>query len=242
MRDFLYALSQKYDGDVYKMYKALMRKEEIKPMKVCEDCIIITDEIYPEVFKELAFPPLVLYYRGDISLIKEECVGIIGSRKPLGMSVSFTKEIVSKLSGVTISGLAYGIDSIVHEETLKDKRPTIGVIGSGFDNMYPSKHQSLMEKCSLVLSEYPARVKALPHHFIQRNRIIASLSSVLIITEAKLKSGTSHTARFALDLGKDIYCVPGHPLEKNYEGCHALINDGAYCLYDLKKQLAKYCK
>jgi DNA processing protein len=242
MRDFLYALSLKYEGDVYKMYKAIFSKETIKPVKAPDNILTIDDENYPEIFKQLSMPPLILFYEGELELIHELMVGVIGSRKPLIQSIDYTKKLIQFLNVPVVSGLAYGIDSIAHTECLNNSLKTIAVIGSGFENVYPKEHQLLFESCHLVLSEYPPKTKPKPHYFIQRNRIIACLSDALIITEAKVKSGTSHTARFALELGKDIYCVPGDPESKHFQGCLNLINDGAFCLFDIKKQLAKYCK
>lgn len=196
----------------------------------------ITNERYPILLKEITDPPQTLYYKGNLELLKRPCISIIGSRKPTRYGTSVCKKIVPPLARaniVTISGLAYGIDTIVHKETMQAQGNTIAVLGSGLDekSIYPQANRStaktLLQKNNLLLSEYPEKTQARKHHFIARNRIIAGLSKATLIIEAAKKSGTLITADFALQEGRDVLCIPGEITSANSHGTNTLIKQGA---------------
>lgn len=198
--------------------------------------LFILDEDYPDYLKEIYNPPIGLFYRGDISLLKTPCIAIVGSRDASFYGRDVIKEIVPGIvrKGLTIiSGLASGIDTAAHQETIYNKGKTIGIIGCGLDRIYPreGKHlQRYMEKNHLVLSEYPEGVPPLPYHFPERNRIIAGLSLGTCVIEAKIRSGSLITASLSLEMGREVFAVPGSILESESIGCLKLIQEGAKCV------------
>ena len=181
-------------------------------------------------------PPYIIFYRGDISLLRKESVGIIGSRKPSLYALSVTEKLSLKLAErfVIVSGLAYGIDVCAHQSALKFN--TIAILGCGVDIVYPRIHKEIQEEISkshLLISEYPPGVGPQKYHFPFRNRLIASLSQDLYVMSGTFKSGTMHTVMEALKLNKNIICLP-HPItDSSGSGCNALIADGAMMLTNL---------
>ncbi|MFV0552783.1 MAG: DNA-processing protein DprA [Anaerorhabdus sp.] len=218
-------------GDWDKIAEKIKNNDEAKSFNIKENYITIVDELYPNKLRELRFPPWILFYEGDISLLNQKCIGIVGSRKSLDYGIQVTKMIASVLSNkyVLVSGLAKGIDAVVHEVGI-GKGKTIGVLGCGLDVEYPKCNHVLyeeMRKNHLLISEYPHFVRPQKWHFPWRNRIIAALSEKCIVTQAKINSGTMLTVNEALNLNKDIYCVPYPINEIEGEGCNLLIQQGA---------------
>lgn len=207
-REELIALSLKYDGEYFKIVEAIKNEEPIKGVSI-ENCITIFDKEYPKCLFDLKYPPLVLFYKGNLSLLKDEnIIGIVGSRKPGDYSLNATEYVINKNKDSTyISGLALGIDAKVHEYSDK----SIGVLGCGIDYIYPSCNKYLYNKLiknGLIISEYPGYVKPLGYHFPFRNRIIAGLSKEVNIMELTERSGTMTTVNEALELGKEIKVLP----------------------------------
>lgn len=195
-----------------------------------------TDKQYPRRLNSLHKPPKSLHIKGaDINeLLKMPVVAVVGSRKATGYGRRVTQDIVGKLveKGVLIiSGLALGVDSIAHEETVKSDGKTIAVLPGGVENIYPKRHVQLAEEIissgGALLSEYPGKHAPMKHNFIERNRIIAALCDVLVVTEAGEKSGSLHTARFALENGRTVAAVPGDIYSPTSAGCNNLIKTGA---------------
>ena len=194
--------------------------------------IDINDYRYPENLKNIEKPPLFLFYKGDIKLLNnEKMIAIIGTRQSTKYGEDSCKKIIKKLvenKVVIVSGLAMGIDSIAHLETLNLKGKTISVLGCGIDIMYPQSNNKIrkqIEKTGVVISEFPLGMKALPQNFPIRNRIIAGLSKATVVIESSLKGGSLITANIALDENRDVFAVPGdieYPLSK---GCNELIKN-----------------
>lgn len=186
---------------------------------------------YPEKLKNIDEPPLVLYVRGDETLLNKKSIAIVGTRKPTDygkiVCEKFTKEL--SLSGlVTVSGLAYGTDTIVAESTLQAGGKTIAVLAGGLDSIYPFQNKDLSKRVSengLLVSEYPVGTKPLAFQFIHRNRIVAGLGLGTLIIEAGKNSGTMSTAKFALDQGKELFVVPGNITSVQSEGTNNLIDE-----------------
>ena len=189
------------------------------------------DEEYPDAFKALDDPPLVLYGKGDVSLLKKDCFAIIGTREPTryGRDVAelFAKDLAA--AGFTIvSGLARGVDSVSHRAALDAFGKTIGVIGCGIDRVYPAENKQLYEEMSekgLVLSEYFFGEKPVSFHFPERNRLISALSKGVLVVEAGLKSGTLLTVEHAFDQGKDVFAVPGNIFSDKSKGSNELLHN-----------------
>lgn len=176
---------------------------------------ILKPESFPELLREIHNPPEKLYYRGDISLINKPCIAVVGTRKYSSYGEEMTAKIIKELSVLDIcivSGLALGIDSIAHRTALECNLPTIAVLGSGIENIYPPQNLELAEKIQnsgLILSEYPAMTEPVKFNFPQRNRIVSGLSLATIVIEAPAKSGALITADLALEQGREVFVVPG---------------------------------
>lgn len=204
--------------------------------KLSLQAINYLDEAYPALLRTIYNPPALLFFSGNIALLKTDCVGIVGTRQATNYSVNCIRALVPKLvnSYTVVSGLASGADTIANQEALMHGK-TIAVIGSGLDIAYPSQNFVLQKKISqrgLVISEYPPYTTIEPWHFPQRNRIIAGLCQKIIVTEAKEKSGSLITASLALENGRDVYALPGRIGDKLSVGCNKLIEDGAIPLLD----------
>lgn len=197
------------------------------------------DNIFTNQLASIAKVPNTLYYCGELPSTPVKSVAIVGSRKPTPYGKSVTEKIVHALAehNVTIiSGLALGIDSIAHRAALKFNTPTIAVMARGLNGIYPASHFSLSREIvkagGALISTYPADMPAQPYHFLERNRIISGLSSIVIVTEAAVKSGTLNTASHALEQGKDVFAVPGNITSPMSAGCNRLIRQGAQPLID----------
>lgn len=234
-QEILASYSYMYEGNWSRIAKAAAEKEEPYSFDIRESYITILDDAYPEPLKTLRFPPWVLFYQGDISLLKQPMITIVGSRQLSEYGIRLTRIAADQLKKhfVLVSGLARGADALVHSCALEGGR-TIGVIGSGLAVTYPKENRDLydaMAENHLILSEYPFHTGIRKEHFPWRNRILAALGQALIVTEAKYRSGTMLTVNEALALSREIYTFP-HPFEsENGSGCNRLIADGANILY-----------
>ena len=210
--------------------------------------ITIKDDVYPECLKEISNPPLKLYYKGNLDLLKEErLIAVVGTRNPSSYGKLCCEYMVKKMSRANItivSGFAKGIDSIAHKTSLLTDGKTIAVIASGLDIVYPASNLSLyreIEEKGLILSEYEAGVKPFKFNFPQRNRIIAGLSRGTIVVESKDRGGSLITADLALEFNRDVYAVPGDVFSEYSKGCNNLIRDSrAKSLSNINELLKDY--
>ena len=193
------------------------------------------DENYPENLKNLEDFPLVLYYLGSIENINfNRTIGVVGSRNATESAKQNVYSLVSNFKNtdlVIVSGLASGIDSIAHKASIENDIKTIAVIGSGLDFKYPAQNKDLYKKIEngsgVIFSEFPNSIRPIPVNFPQRNRIVTGLSKGVIIAEAKMKSGAMISARYALEQGRELMCIPGLITNPNCEGIYHLIKNGA---------------
>lgn len=190
----------------------------------------------PKRLRDLHDAPKQLFVAGaDIGeLLKRPAVAIVGSRKVTPYGKAVTSQLAGELARagvVIISGLAIGVDSIAHQAALENNGLTIAVLPSGLDRIYPSLHhalaQEILDKGGALVSEYPENTIAYKMNFIARNRIVSGLSDAVLITEAAEKSGTLHTADFALQQGKEVLAVPGNITSPTSKGTNNLIKGGA---------------
>ena len=210
--------------------------------------ITINDDVYPECLKEISNPPLKLYYKGNLDLLKEErLIAVVGTRNPSSYGKLCCEYMVKKMTSANItvvSGFAKGIDSIAHKTSLLTDGKTIAVIASGLDIVYPASNLSLyreIEEKGLILSEYEAGVKPFKSNFPQRNRIIAGLSKGTIVVESKNRGGSLITADLALEFNRDVYAVPGDVFSEYSKGCNNLIRDSrAKSLSNINELLEDY--
>ncbi|MBK1645911.1 DNA-protecting protein DprA [Thiocapsa imhoffii] len=194
--------------------------------------IVRSDPRYPPRLGEIPDAPMLLYVRGDPSLLAEPQIAIVGTRNPTPNGIETTHDFAQRLTadGLLItSGLALGVDGAAHEGALAVGR-TIAVLGTGPDLVYPAVHRHLARRIAdqgALVSEYLPGQGPLARHFPRRNRIISGLSVGVLVTEAALKSGSLITARYALEQGREVFAVPGSIRNPMARGCHALIRDGA---------------
>ncbi len=223
-------------------YETYMKQNNI-------ELIHIYDKYYPERLKIIYDKPIVLYIKGNKSILNEFSLAIIGCRDHTKYGEIVAKNIsyqISKNNIVTISGLAKGIDSIAHKETLKAKGKTIAVIGSSIDNIYPEENKELAKEIikngGTIISEYIVGTKPQKMNFPARNRIISGMSNGVVVIEAKKKSGTMITVDFALEQGKEVFAVPGNILSKNSEGTNELIKQGAKLVTNVEDILEEFAR
>lgn len=223
-------LKENFDIDDY---NKILNKHDIKFVK-------ITDDNYPDKLKNIDTPPFSIFYKGDINIVNYQCISIIGTRNPTPYGEEVCKNISKELSfnGVNIvSGGARGIDILSHKICLENKGVPICVLGSGLLNYYPKENSTYFDQISkngCLISEYDLYANPDRYNFPARNRIISALGDGLIVVEAKEKSGTMITVKYALDYGKDIAAVPGPIFWEKSTGCNKLIKDGAYIISDIK--------
>lgn len=185
-------------------------------MKGCKKIYITINDIrYPENLRKIKNPPLKLYYKGNINLLSEKGIAIIGTRKITEYGRKIAKEFAKEIALrdiVVISGMAIGVDSVAHKEALNVNGKTIAVLGSGFSHIYPSENMDLfdniIENGGLVISEFDNNVKPESSNFIKRNRIVSGLSECVLVIESAFRSGTSITASIAWEQGKNVYAIP----------------------------------
>jgi DNA processing protein len=195
------------------------------------------DSDYPEKLKNITNRPIVLFYKGDISIVDEYSIAIVGSRNCSDYGrkcADFISNEIAIRKICIVSGLAIGIDSIGHIAALNNKSNTIAIIGNGLDNIYPSKNKKLAESIikngGLIISEFAVGTKPFKQNFPRRNRIISGLSDSVIVIEGSKKSGSLITAGYAIEQGKEVFVVPGSIFSPNSEGTNELIKDGANLL------------
>ncbi|HZG15067.1 MAG TPA: DNA-processing protein DprA [Candidatus Bathyarchaeia archaeon] len=210
-----------------------VQKDKLERTNASFSSITIHDQEYPEMLRQIPDPPLILYYRGNLAFLHQPIIAIVGSRKPTPYGKDACAVICKQLAeaGMVIaSGMAYGIDAEAHRTALRMKAPTIGVLGCGIDQVYPTIHRPLyreVEEKGLLLSEYPPGAQPVPGYFPERNRIISGLALGVVVVEAAVKSGSLITAQFALEQGREVFAVPGPVFSPLSAGPHNLIKEGA---------------
>lgn len=201
------------------------------------------DQNFPTNLREIPTPPHVIYYIGDITVLQNPCLAIVGTRKATDTGETLAHEFAEYFAAhgiVVISGLALGIDKAAHEGALEAQGKTIAVLARGLDNIYPKQNERLAEDIiktgGLLIAEYPAGTPALPHQFLERNRIISGLSKGIVVIEAPERSGALSTATHAIEQNRDVFVVPGPAKHPNYKGSHWLIKTGA-CLVSTPEEV-----
>ncbi|MDP3619804.1 MAG: DNA-processing protein DprA [Ramlibacter sp.] len=205
--------------------------------------IALGDAHYPQLLLNTADPPLMLYLMGRTRAPWPPSLAIVGSRNPTAQGLVNAKQFAHSFaqSGLSvISGLALGVDGAAHEgaldgagaraETDESVLATIAVVGTGLDRVYPSRHLALAHRIArsgLIVSEYAIGTPPLAENFPRRNRIIAALSQGTVVVEAALKSGSLITAHQAIEMGREVFAIPGSIHSPQSRGCHALLKQGA---------------
>jgi DNA processing protein len=220
---------------------ALLRKPDPRPID--RDLVwlaqprnrIITcrDPAYPRLLLQIPDPPPLVYLHGNAAVLANLQVSVVGSRNPTPSGRAAAREFARYLAvaGLTItSGLALGIDAASHHGALEAGRPTIAVMGTGLDQVYPARNRDLAHQIAesgALVSEFPVGTPPRPEHFPRRNRIISGLSLGTLVVEAATRSGSLISARYAAEQGREVFAIPGSIHNPLSRGCHALIRQGA---------------
>lgn len=186
---------------------------------------------YPALLAHLDVPPPLVYVKGRTGHLASPAVAIVGSRLASATGLAFARRIAAELGAsgfVTVSGLARGIDAAVHEATLATG--TIAVLAGGIDFIYPPENAALQDQIGregCLVTEMPPGFEPRARDFPRRNRLVSGMSAGVVVVEAAKRSGTLVTARLAAEQGREVFAVPGHPLDPRAEGTNALIKGGA---------------
>ena len=202
--------------------------------------ITAKDIDYPVKLFDLKRPPVGLYVKGKM-ILSFPSVAIVGTRTPSQYGQDTASQLAKALArsgGITVSGGAQGIDSSAHRGSLAENGITIAVFGTSIDRVYPAENRDLFARIAergAVVSEYPIGSPGEGWHFPERNRLIAALASRVVIAEAGEKSGAMITAKYAEDLGRELWAVPGRITDANSAGTNRLLFRGAKCLCDVRE-------
>ncbi|MBM3351297.1 MAG: DNA-protecting protein DprA [Betaproteobacteria bacterium] len=208
--------------------------------------VTLADSEYPKSLLEIADPPPFLYAKGNLRLLNQPSIAIVGSRNASVQgerNAEFFAHDLCQYGLCIVSGLALGIDGAAHRGALSAKGATIAVVGTGLDIVYPAKHRDLAHQIAehgLIISEFSLGTPSKPQNFPKRNRIISGLSLGCLVVEANLQSGSQITARLAAEQGREIFAIPGSIHSPMSKGCHQLIKQGAKlvdCTQDIVEEL-----
>lgn len=203
--------------------------------------LFIGDPRYPDALRQIADAPPMLWALGNPALASRPVIALVGARNASSLGHRAARLFAAGLGAagfVIASGLARGIDAVAHEAALETG--TIAVVAGGVDVIYPRENAALTERIArdgLILSEMPPGLRPLARHFPRRNRIVSGLATAVVVIEAAARSGSLITAREALDQGRDVLAVPGHPFDARAAGCNMLIRDGATLVRGLEDVL-----
>ncbi len=248
-KETLCYLSIIHGGNQQKIMEAIRSQVQPEEEEVLKEVrklkshwVTLLDPDYPSALRMIAMPPIVLFYRGNLSLISDynRCVSIVGARAASAYGLSMAEKLTHGAAShgyTVISGLAKGIDTVAAQAAMPFGA-AVAVLGNGMNNVYPSENGQLqrqIEKGGLLLSEYPDDVKPSPIQFPARNRIIAGLSKATILAEAKIRSGSMITCACALEFSRDVGAVPYRADEES--ACNMIIKEGAAMIEDVEDLL-----
>lgn len=209
--------------------------------------ITIEDKIYPNQLRLIKNPPKQLYLKGDINLLNKNIISIVGSRNCSNQGEKLARKFASELSmqGIVIaSGMAKGIDTVAHVETIMKKGETIAVLGCGFNNIFPKENENLYKQIinngGLIVSEYPPDTEPSSKLFIERNRIVSGISIGILVVEAAYRSGTSITAKLAKQQNRKVFVLPHEIEDKLGVGTNRLIRNGAILVTSTKEIIEEF--
>ena len=191
------------------------------------------DPDYPVLLAQIETPPPLLYIHGNTEVLSEPMLAMVGSRNPSAAGTRTATDFARHLSAtglVISSGLALGIDAASHRGSLDAGAPTVAVMGTGLDRVYPARHRDLARQIAeqgVLVSEFPVGTAPRAENFPRRNRIISGLSLGTLVIEAAIRSGSLITARYACDQGREVFAIPGSIHNPLARGCHQLIRQGA---------------
>lgn len=196
--------------------------------------ITFWDDHYPDLLRNINYPPILLFVKGDLNFIDKKSIAVVGTRRNTLYGKLTTERFVSYFAErdiAIVSGLAYGIDTIAHKTSLEHKGTTVAIVASGLDKISPHVARDLANKIAnqggAIISEYLPGTSARPGYFPQRNRIISGMCSATLVVESGIKSGSLITAKFALEEGREVFAVPGNISSEKSQGTNFLIKNDA---------------
>ena len=207
--------------------------QQQKSLETSTEVIPITDPRYPALLRNIFDPPIVLFARGKVELLKSLMLAVVGTRRPTPYGTTVANRLARELSraGLTItSGMARGIDTAAHKAVLEESGDTVAVFGCGVDEVYPAENRKLAAQIisqGLVLSEFPMGTPPYPQNFPIRNRIISGMSLGVLVVEGGEYSGSAITAKLATEQNREVFAVPGNITSKQSWGPNLLIKQGA---------------
>jgi len=214
-----------------------IEKNNVKP-------VFYTDPEYPKRLKNCIDGPILLYAKGNFNLNPPHVISIVGTRRATEYGKQLCRQLVEELQQynvLIVSGLALGIDTCAHKDSMKQGLQTVGVLGHGFDRMYPAQNRSTAEKMQEnggVVTEYPSGTIPDRENFPQRNRIVAGMADATVVIEASIKGGALITAEIANSYNRDVFAFPGRIDDEYSEGCNFLIRHNKAALLTCAADLA----
>ena len=207
--------------------------------------VTIRSPDYPERLREIYDPPVVLFARGRTELLQTVMIGVVGTRRPTQYGIAATERLSADLAGAQItivSGMARGIDTKAHTAVLDNQGNTVAVFGCGVDVIYPAENRKLADRIAekgLLLSEFPMGAPGLPQNFPVRNRIVSGMCAGVIVVEGAQYSGSTITAKLALDQNREVFAIPGNITSKLSWAPNLLIKQGAKLVQDANDVLTE---
>ena len=248
-KDIEELLGRRMEGEPWTIpqIRSLAEKDAGMTLKLGIHIVSWRESGYPPLLREIFDPPALLFYRGLLPNPEKPLVAVVGTRKPSSQASARAFYLGRELgeAGIpVVSGLALGIDAMAHRGNIEGKAPTIAVLGSGVDNVYPASNRALarriLETGGAILSEYPPGTAPLKWNFPARNRIISAMARGTVIVEAPEKSGALITARFALDQGRDLWVDSAGVRSRRGAGTARLAEDGAIVISSARDILAEW--
>lgn len=213
-------------------------------LKIC----FYEDADYPSRLKACADAPLLFYMKGDVDLEAGKILSVVGTRKMTSYGRCQTEDLIASLAGVfpdllIVSGLAYGVDVCAHRKALACGLPTLAVVAHGLDSVYPSQHRAVAREMISsgggMLSEFPSGTEPYRSNFVQRNRIVAGLCDACLVIESPEKGGSLITARMARDYDREVFALPGRPVDANSRGCNLIIKQQVATLVESAEDIVR---
>ncbi|MBR5578674.1 MAG: DNA-processing protein DprA [Lachnospiraceae bacterium] len=241
-------ISERLAGEIERKRQSINIQREWEELQNAGICLLYYgSEGYPSKLSVIPDPPLLLYKKGEKHLWNLPTLAVVGARECSAYGKLMAKEMGMELAKngiLTVSGMARGVDGICQWNTLEAGGRSIGVLGCGVQVCYPEENYPLYERLQrqgCLLSEYSPYTKPAPGLFPPRNRIISGLADILVVIEARRKSGTLITVDMALEQGKEVYCVPGRTTDDLSKGCNQLIKMGAGMILSVSEFAEEIC-
>jgi len=232
-------------GSIKRFHDFAKAEEEIKFIEKFKiEPLFLTDKTYPQRLLNCYDSPTLLFYKGRADLNASKVIAIVGTRNHTEYSRKMTELLIQELSAQKIliaSGMAYGVDAMAHKAAVNNDLSTVGVLGHGLDQIYPSDHLNLakdmLKHGGGLLTEFRSETKPDKHNFPTRNRIVAGMSDATIVIESGIKGGSMVTAELANGYNKDVFALPGRVTDHKSEGCNYLIKSNKAMLLTDAQQL-----